>query len=64
MSEARLLRRPREIALLSSLFGLEGEKAFEAVSDNPFSIVERNRKKLSDSFVCPGIRVIKEGGDF
>jgi ribonuclease P/MRP protein subunit RPP1 len=64
VSEARLLRRPRELALLSSLFGLEGEKAFEAVSDNPFSIVERNRKKLSDSFVCPGIRVIKEGGDF
>jgi hypothetical protein len=35
----------------------------EAISQNPVSIVKRNRQKLSPNFVAPGIRVIKEGKD-
>ena len=58
-----LLRRPREMAALAFLFGLNEASALEAVSQNPVAIVKRNREKLSSKFVAPGIRVIKEGKD-
>lgn len=62
-SEALLLRKPREMALLASLFGLEGDVALDAVSKNGADLVMRNRQKLSSDFVAPGIRVIKQGED-
>jgi ribonuclease P/MRP protein subunit RPP1 len=58
-----LLRKPREQAALAGLFDLSEVSALEAVSQNPVSIVKRNRQKLSSKFVAPGIRVIKEGKD-
>jgi ribonuclease P/MRP protein subunit RPP1 len=58
-----LLRKPRELAALTSLLGLNEAFALEAVSQNPMAIVKRNREKLSSKFVAPGIRVIKEGKD-
>ena len=63
VSEVLFLRKPREMALFSSLFGLVGEAALDAVSSNPFDIVSRNRGKLAVGFVAPGIRIIKKGGD-
>jgi RNase P/RNase MRP subunit p30 len=57
------LRKPREIAALASLFGLDEPSALEAVSTEPVSLVKRNREKLSPRFVAPGIRVVKEGKD-
>jgi RNase P/RNase MRP subunit p30 len=63
VSEERLLRRPREMAALTFLFGLDAVSALKAVSQNPVAIVKRNREKLSSKFVAPGIRVIKEGKD-
>ncbi len=63
VSELMLLRKPREMAALAQLFGLEGDLALDAVSQNPAAIVKRNRAKLSSSFVAPGIRVVKEGRD-
>ncbi len=62
-SETLFLRKPREMALLASLFGLRGDAALNAVSTAPTGIVERNRQKLSIGFVAPGIRVIKQGAD-
>jgi RNase P/RNase MRP subunit p30 len=58
-----LLRKPREQAALAALFDWNETSALEAVSQNPVSIVKRNRQKLSSKFVAPGIRVIKEGKD-
>jgi len=58
-----LLRRPRELAALAFLFGLDEKSALEAVSENPMAIIKRNREKLNRSFVAPGIRIIKEGKD-
>ena len=63
VSEALFLRKPRELALLASLFGLEGTAALDAVSVCPVGLVERNREKLGTGFVAPGIRVIKQGED-
>ena len=63
VSEMLLLRKPRELALLSSLFGLEGSDALDAVSANPIGIVHRNREKLGQGFVAPGIRLVKQGED-
>ena len=58
-----LLRKPRELAAVGSLFGLNEVSALDAVSANPVAIVRRNREKLSRGFVAPGIRVVKEGRD-
>lgn len=63
ISNPMLLRKPREMAALASLFNLEGTQALEAVSQNPMTIVQRNREKLSYKFVAPGIRIVKEGKD-
>jgi ribonuclease P/MRP protein subunit RPP1 len=61
VSEVKLLRRPREMAALTFLFGLDEVSALKAISQEPVAIVKRNREKLSAKFVAPGIRVIKEG---
>ena len=58
-----LLRKPRELAAFTSLFGLDEVSALNAVSLNPWTIVLRNREKLRRGFVAPGIRVVKEGRD-
>jgi len=61
--EELLMRKPREMAALASLFDMNKASAIEAVSKNPLAIVKRNREKLSPSFVAPGIRIIREGKD-
>jgi len=58
-----LLRKPREMAALGFLFGLDEVSALEAVSQCAVAIVKRNREKLGAEFVAPGIRVVKEGKD-
>ena len=63
VSVETLLRKPRDMAALAFLFGLDEASALETVSKNPVAIVKRNREKLSNGFVAPGIRVIKEGDD-
>ena len=63
VSDPMHLRKPREMAALASLFGLENTLALEAVSLNPIAIVKRNRDKLSAKFVAPGINIVKEGKD-
>lgn len=62
-SSERLMRKPREMAALASLFDLDDSLAVEAVSKNPVAIVERNKEKLSRSFVSPGVRLIRRGKD-
>lgn len=63
VSDEFLLRRPREMAALAFLFGLNEGFAVEAVAKNPVVIVKRNREKLTSRFVAPGIRVIRGGKD-
>jgi RNase P/RNase MRP subunit p30 len=63
VSVEQLLRKPREMAALALLFGLDEASALDAVSQSAWAIVKRNREKLSANFVAPGIRVIKEGKD-
>jgi RNase P/RNase MRP subunit p30 len=63
VSAELLLRKPREMAALGFLFGLDKVSGLDAVSRNVGAIVERNREKLSTEFVAPGIRVVKEGWD-
>ncbi|MGO8806034.1 MAG: RNase P subunit p30 family protein [Candidatus Bathyarchaeia archaeon] len=61
VSEARLMRMPKDMASLAFLFGLDEASALDAVSTNPAAIVKRNREKLSSRFVAPGITIVKEG---
>jgi RNase P/RNase MRP subunit p30 len=63
VSDAALLRKPLETAAFSSLFGLTGKLAVDAVSVNPSALVTRNREKLSSRFVAPGIKLVREGKD-
>lgn len=62
-SNELLMRKPREIAALTSLFDLDKSSAINAVSRNPLAIVKRNREKLSPNFVAPGIKLIRRGKD-
>lgn len=61
VSDEMLMRKPRELAALASLFDLGGVQAREAVSKNPVAIVKKNREKLGSKFVAPGIRIIRRG---
>lgn len=63
VSDSLLLRKPMEMAALAGLFDLDGEAVLDGVSVNPSSIVKRNRAKLSERFVAPGIRVVRKGKD-
>jgi RNase P/RNase MRP subunit p30 len=58
-----LMRTPRELAALASLFDMDMPSALKGVSDNPVAVVERNKEKLSSRFVAPGIRIIRRGND-
>jgi RNase P/RNase MRP subunit p30 len=59
--EERFMRAPRDMAAVAFLFGMDEEAALDAVSSAPAGIVVRNREKLDEKFVAPGIRVLKEG---
>jgi len=62
-SDELLMRKPKDLAALASLFDLDEAFAIEAVSTNPVAIVKKNREKLGPRFVAPGIRVIRRGED-
>ena len=63
VSRGLLLRKPREMAALGFLFGLDEVSGVNAVSRNPVALVERNREKLSEEFVAPGVKIVEEGSD-
>ena len=58
-SDVLLLRKPQDFAALTFLFDMDASLALRALSGNPMSIVEKNRKKQSPGYVAPGIRVVK-----
>jgi RNase P/RNase MRP subunit p30 len=60
LSEARLMRMPKDMASLTFLFGLDEASSLDTVSTNPAVIVKRNREKLSNRFVAPGITIVRE----
>jgi len=59
----RLLRKPDEYAFLSYLFGLDFPNAMRGFSENPKSIVERNKKRLNSSYIAPGVYLVRRGKD-
>jgi ribonuclease P/MRP protein subunit RPP1 len=52
------MRDPRSLAALMSIVGLGEEESLDLLSVNPSNLVERNRDKLSASYVSPGVRVM------
>lgn len=52
------MRDPRSLAALMTLVGLGEEESLDMVSTNPSALVERNRDKLSESYVSPGVWVM------
>jgi RNase P/RNase MRP subunit p30 len=63
VSDAFLMRKPKEMAALASLFDMNEVSAIDAVSKIPVQIVKRSRENLSPKFVAPGIKVIRKGKD-
>ncbi|MDG6222476.1 MAG: RNase P subunit p30 family protein [Candidatus Bathyarchaeota archaeon] len=53
-----LMRGPYDNAAVTTLFDFSVESALKALSSNALFIVERNRKKLSPTYVAPGIQVL------
>jgi len=62
-SSASLLRKPEDYAFLSYLFGLDFGGAMRGLCENPRTIVERNRRKLSPNYVAPGVYIVRRGED-
>ena len=58
-SDVLFLRKPRDFAALTFLFDVDASLALRALSGNPMSIVEKNRRKQSPDFVAPGVRVVR-----
>ncbi len=58
-----LLRKPEDYMFLAFLIGLDPCAARESLSSNPMNIIERNRRKLSSNYVCPGVYIVKRGKD-
>jgi RNase P/RNase MRP subunit p30 len=58
-TDESLLRRPRDYLALTTLFDLDMSVAAKGLSDNPSSLVQRNRLKLSPDFVAPGLRIVR-----
>jgi RNase P/RNase MRP subunit p30 len=63
VSDEHLLRRPTELAALTSLFDLSKTLISDIISENPTAIIRRNRQKLDSHYVVPGIRVVRRGKD-
>ena len=59
-TDASLLRGPHDYGALATLFDLSMSLALRGFSENPLSILERNRKKLSPSYVAPGLFVVRD----
>ena len=60
-SDSYLMRGPQDLACLASLFGMSKESGLAAVSVSPWTLVERNRKKLRSDYVARGIRIVRQG---
>jgi RNase P/RNase MRP subunit p30 len=58
-TDGSLLRRPRDYLALATLFNLDASVAAKTFSENPSSLVQRNRLKLSPDFVAPGLRIVR-----
>jgi len=57
------MRGPRDLAALAHLFDVPSDIALKYLSENPFTIVTRNRIKLCSSYVAPGLRVMRRSRD-
>lgn len=55
------MRAPRELAALATLLGLTDFEARESLSNIPLSLIKKNREKLSDLYIMPGVKIIKRG---
>jgi RNase P/RNase MRP subunit p30 len=53
------MRGPRAIAAITSLLGISEEEGLDAVSETPWRILERNREKLGQGFVSPGVKEVR-----
>ncbi|MEM2320762.1 MAG: RNase P subunit p30 family protein [Candidatus Bathyarchaeia archaeon] len=58
-----MLRRPEDYIFLAHLIDLDPRSAKQAISDNPRFMVEQNRRKLSENYVCPGVYIVRRSGD-
>ena len=57
-TKEQLMRGHHDYAALATIFDMPLSSALKALSEMPREIVERNRNKLSTSYVAPGIRVL------
>ena len=53
------MRSPRDLAAcFTILFKIPVNKPYELTSENPISLIEKNRFKLSRNFIMPGIEIL------
>jgi RNase P/RNase MRP subunit p30 len=55
------LRSAEDYCSLAYLFGMDQYNARLAFLENPKTIVEQNRRKLSSNFLAPGVFIVRRG---
>ena len=58
-----MMRTPLALQCIGRLLGLDAETARNAVMSVPMELVSLNEKRLSDSFIAPGIEIVGREGE-
>ncbi|MHA1506847.1 MAG: RNase P subunit p30 family protein [Candidatus Asgardarchaeia archaeon] len=58
--DAMKVRSPKEIMSLASILDLSEDDARKAITENPINLLTENLRKLSSSYVMPGVETCKD----
>ena len=58
-SEIFEIKPPQQMASLGQIFGASKEGSLKMVSDNPITVIERNRRKHEGSQIFEGVEIIR-----
>ncbi|WP_455367866.1 RNase P subunit p30 family protein [[Eubacterium] cellulosolvens] len=53
------IKPPQQMASLGQIFGADKDSSLKMVSDNPITVIERNRKKHEGSHIFEGVEIIR-----
>ncbi|MHA1860069.1 MAG: RNase P subunit p30 family protein, partial [Candidatus Asgardarchaeia archaeon] len=58
--EVMKVRSPKELISLASLIDLSEDDAKKSITENPMNVLKENLRKLSQSYVMPGVEILDD----
>lgn len=62
-SDPLLMRGPKDYVSIAKLLDVDREFALKTLSDNPLSIIQKNRRKLKENYIAPGVYIVERPKD-